>query len=171
MLFARAARAGLLITLISVTFLKTSGAHTCWFAKKTRSGEACGGKMRRFTSEMARYVETTTDAWACTRHFTRVNREVNSFCACPLNQHSKGLHSQRIPVRLLGMFDRIGLSIPGYRRGIRWCNNCHKNADRIFKNEEDFLPSEQVNIVYLRPTHLVKKRYIDTATRLQTVYL
>ncbi|KAL9965000.1 hypothetical protein ACROYT_G028723 [Oculina patagonica] len=140
--FARAARAAMLITLISVTF-KTSGGHTCWFSKKTRAGEECRGKIRRFNNDIARYVGTSTDAWACTRHWTRINREANSFCACPLSQHSKDLFSQRIPLRLLGMFDRIGLAIPGYRRGTRWCIKCYKTADSIFQNEVDFKPPNQ----------------------------
>ena len=36
--------------------------------------------MGRFTCEMAQHVETTTDAWACTRHFMGINHEVDSFC-------------------------------------------------------------------------------------------
>lgn len=153
--FARAARAAMLITLISVTF-KTSGGHTCWFSKKTRAGEECRGKIRRFNNDIARYVGTSTDAWACTRHWTRINREANSFCACPLSQHSKDLFSQRIPLRLLGMFDRIGLAIPGYRRGTRWCIKCYKTADSIFQNEVDFKPPNQV-IVYLRALKYIQK--------------
>ena len=169
MLFARAARASMLIALISVT-LKTSGAHTCWFEKKTRSGEECRGKLRQLSPGIARYVGTSTDAWACTRHWTRINRELNRFCACPLTHHSNDIHGQNIPQRLLEMFDRIGESVPGYRRGIRWCNQCYKNADRLFKNEIDYHPPEQVkNIMFMPPKNIrtnpskctctVKKRF------------
>ena len=101
------------------------------------------------------YVGTSTDAWACTRHWTRIKRELNRFCPCPLTHHSNDIPGQNISQRLLEMFDRIGESVPGYRRGIRWCNQCYKNADRLFKNEIDYHPPEQVkNILFTPPKNI-----------------
>jgi len=141
------ARALLLLSLIIISvelWRETSGEHTCCLCKKTRSGEECRGKMRRCTPGMARYLGTSADAWACMRHWIRINRAVNGFCACPLPEHCKQLHSQNIPERLIPMFDRIGESIPGYRRGLRWCNQCYQTAESQFKNEPDYSPPKKV---------------------------
>ena len=81
------------IILVSALFTGTSGKQTCWFHKKTRTGEECRGTMPRLNAAIARYVGGTTDAWACTRHWTRVNHEANRFCACPLPVHSDDIHS------------------------------------------------------------------------------
>ena len=134
--------------LMSLFFTETSGARTCWFHKKTRTGEECNGKMRRFNAAIARYVGGATDGWACTRHWTRANREANRFCACPLpvqSVHSNDI-SVKIPVRLYEMFDRIGRAMSGYRPGVRWCSRCRRNADRLFKDEEDYCPPEKVRL-------------------------
>ena len=40
----------------------TSGQQFCWFQKKTRKGEDCEGKTRRFTPGMVRYVGVNADA-------------------------------------------------------------------------------------------------------------
>ena len=45
---------------------------------------------------VVRYVGATRDASACTIHWTRTHRELNTFCACPLHVHSKELHRQNI---------------------------------------------------------------------------
>ena len=94
-------------------FETTSGQQFCWFQKKTRTGEDCEGKRRRFTPGMVRYVGVNADAWACTRQWTTINRASNSFCACPLPEHSGELHKQNIPVRFHALFDRVGQSVPG----------------------------------------------------------
>ena len=103
--------------------------------KETRTGEDCEGKRRRFGPGMVRYVGANADAWACTRHWTRINRASHSFCACPLHEHSGELLKQNIPVRFHALFDRVGRSIPGYRPGMRWCCKCCKSADKLFKPE------------------------------------
>ena len=61
------------------------GEHAC-FIKKPRTGEECKGKIRKLNIAIARYVGGTTDAWACTLHWTRIYRDSNKFCACPLKQ-------------------------------------------------------------------------------------
>ncbi|XP_067053693.1 uncharacterized protein [Acropora muricata] len=99
--------------------------------------------MRRFTPGIARFLCGDTNSWACTRHWTRVHREVNSFCACPLPVHSTELSQRHIPVRLYQIFDRIGVTVPGYRAGVRWCNSCSKTADEKFKSERDYSPPEK----------------------------
>ena len=114
--------------------------------KKTRKGEECKGKMRRFNAAIARYVGGTTNSWACTRHWTRINREANSFCACPLPVHSTDI-SANIPARLYEMFDRIGSTTSGYRPGVRWCSRCRKNADQLFKDEQDYSPPGKVQLL------------------------
>ena len=132
--------------IISVmTVEETCGGKTCWFRKKTRAGEECRGRMRRFTPGIARFLGGDTNSWACTRHWTRVHREVNSFCACPLPVHSTELSQRHIPVRLYQIFDRIGVTVPGYRAGVRWCNSCSKTADEKFKSERDYSPPEKVS--------------------------
>ena len=133
------------IILVSALFTGTSGKQTCWFHKKTRTGEECRGTMRRLNAAIARYVGGTTDAWACTRHWTRVNHEANRFCACPLPVHSDDIHSLPIPERLHQMFDRIGNTVSGYRPGVQWCCRCRNTADEVFKDEEDYSPPEQVS--------------------------
>ena len=132
--------------LMYMLFTETSGERTCWFQKKTRTGEECRGTMRRFNDAIARYFGGTTEAWACTRHWTRANREANRFCACPLPVHSNDIHSRTIPERFHQMFDRIGRMMSGYRPGLRWCCRCRNNADEIFKGEKDYLPPEQVSL-------------------------
>lgn len=137
----------MLIGLICMTLFKTSCLHgTCWFHEKTRAGEECRGKMRRFTLGIAQYLGSNTDTWACTRHWTSINREINGFCACALPVHLNGLHMQNISERLLQMFHRIRESVPGYRRGVKWCNNCYKTADQLFKNEPDYHPPGKVKL-------------------------
>ena len=137
-----------LLLILSVLYLtmwrETSGHHLCFLRQKTRSGEACTGKMRRFTPDIARYLGTDTNTWACSMHWKRMKREANAFCACPLPVHCKDLHNQNIPERLIPIFDRIGESIPGYRRGLRWCNRCYQTADQHFKNEPDYQPPKKV---------------------------
>ena len=134
------------IMLMYVLFTETSGERTCWFHKKTRTGEECRGTMRCFNGAMARCYGGTTEAWPCTRHWTRANREANRFCACPLPVHSNDIHSRTIPERFHQMFDRIGRMMSSYRPGLRWCCRCRNNADEIFKGEKDYLPPEQVSL-------------------------
>ena len=141
------ARAALLLILSSISITmwsETSGHHLCFLRERTRSGETCTGKMRRFTPDMARYLGTSTDTWACNMHWKRVKREANGFCAYPLPVPCKDLHNQNIPERLVPVFDRIGVSIPGYRRGLRWCNRCYQTADQHFKKEADYQPPKKV---------------------------
>ena len=135
-----------IVMLMCVLFTETSGERTCWFHKKTRTGEECRGTMRRLNAAIARYVGGTTDAWACTRHWTRINREANRFCACPLPVHSDDLHRHNIPERFHQMFDRIGHTTSGYRPGVRWCCRCKDTADEVFKGEQDYSPPEQVSL-------------------------
>ena len=135
----------ILSSLYITMWRETSGHHLCFLREKTRSGEACAGKiMRRFTPDIARYLGTDTNAWACNMHWKRIKREANGFCACPLPVHCHDLHNQNIPERLIPTFDRIGESIPGYRRGLRWCNRCYHTADQHFKNEPDYQPPKKV---------------------------
>ena len=134
------------IMLMSLVFTETSGGGTCWYHRKTRKGEECKGKMRRFNAAIGRYVGGTTNSWACTRHWTRINREANSFCACPLPVHSTDI-SANIPPRLYETFDRIGSTTSGYRPGVRWCSRCRKNADRLFKDEQDYSPPGKVQLL------------------------
>jgi len=142
---ARAVSLLIILSTICITMWReTSGHHLCFLCKKTRAGEACRGKMRRITSDLARYLGTSTDTWACNLHWKRVKREANGFCACPLPVHCKELHTQTIPERLVPVFDRIGESVPGYRRGVRWCNRCYKTADQHFQNEPDYRPPKKV---------------------------
>ncbi|XP_015767072.1 PREDICTED: uncharacterized protein LOC107345838 isoform X1 [Acropora digitifera] len=132
-----------IVTISVMTVEETCGGKTCWFHKKTRAGEECRGRMKRITPGIARFLCGDTNSWACTRHWTRVHREVNSFCACPLPVHSTELSQRHIPVRLYQIFDRIGVTVPGYRAGVRWCNSCSKTADEKFKSERDYSPPEK----------------------------
>lgn len=159
MLNMQLAQIALHIVIISVmTVEETCGGKTCWFHKKTRAGEECRGRMRRFTPGIARFLGGDTNSWACTRHWTRVHREVNSFCACPLPVHSTELSQRHIPVRLYQIFDRIGVTVPGYRAGVRWCNSCSKTADEKFKSERDYSPPEKVShpvfLCHKKETHV-----------------
>ena len=159
MLNMQLARIALHTVIISVmTVEETCGGKTCWFHKKTRAGEECRGRMRRFTPGIARFLGGDTNSWACTRHWTRVHREVNSFCACPLPVHSTELSQRHIPVRLYQIFDRIGVTVPGYRAGVRWCNSCSKTADEKFKSERDYSPPEKVShpvfLCHKKDTHV-----------------
>ena len=45
------------------------------------------------------------------------------------------------------MFDRIGSTTSGYRPGVRWCSRCRKNADRLFKDEQDYSPPGKVQLL------------------------
>ena len=107
----------LLITssMCMILWTETSGHHLCSLCEKTRSGEACRGKMRQLTPDLVRYLGTSPDSWACSMHWKRAKREANRFCACPLPVHCKELNTHNIPERLVPVFDRIGGSIPGYR--------------------------------------------------------
>ena len=136
----------LLITssMCMILWTETSGHHLCSLCEKTRSGEACRGKMRRLTPDLVRYLGTSPDSWACNMHWKRAKREANRFCACPLPVHCKEQNTHNIPERLVPVFDRIGGSIPGYRRGLRWCNRCCKTADQHFQNELDYIPPKKV---------------------------
>ena len=123
--------------------------------------------MRRFTPGIARFLSGDTNSWACTRHWTRVHREVYSFYACPLPVHSTELSRRHIPVRLYQIFDRIGATVPGYRAGVSWCNSCSKPADENFKSERDYSPPEKVfHPVFLchnKETHVHPlKKYLHT---------
>ena len=133
----------LLITssMCMILWTETSGHHLCSLCEKRRSGEACRGKMRRLTPDLVRYLGTfSPDSRACNMHWKRAKREANRFCACPLPVHCKELNTHNIPERLVPVFDRIGGSIPGYRRGLRWCNRCCETADQHFQNEPDYIP-------------------------------
>ena len=135
------------VVLFMCVWLKgSSGGRTRLFHKKTRTGEECKGKIRKLNIAIARYVGGTTDAWACTLHWTRIYRESNKFCACPLPVHSKELHHQNIPERFYKIFDWIGQTVRGYRPGVRWCTSCRKSADELFKNEQDYSPPKKVLI-------------------------
>ena len=134
---------------------ETSGHHLCFLGEKTRSGEACTGTMRTFTPDTARYLGTDTNTSACNMHWKRMKREANGFCACPLPVHCKDLHNQNIPEGLIPIFDRIGESIPGYRRGLRWCNRCYQTADQNFNNLPDYQPPRMVFFIpFFKMTHL-----------------
>ena len=137
----------LLITssMCMILWTETSGHHLCSLCEKTRSGEACRGKMRQLTPDLVRYLGTRPDSWACNMHRKRAKREANRFCACPLPVHCKELNTHNIPERLVPVFDRIGGSIPGYRRGLRWCNRCCETADQHFQNEPDYIPPKRVH--------------------------
>ena len=144
-----------------MTFEETCGGKTCWFDKKTRSGEECRGRMRRFTPGIARFLSGDTNSW------TRVHREVHSFYACPLPVHSTELSRRHISVRLYQIFDRIGATVPGYRAGVRWCNSCSKPTDENFKSERNYSPPEKVfHPVFLchnKETHVHPlKKYLHT---------
>lgn len=132
----------LLITssMCMILWTETSGHLLCSLCEKTRSGEACRGKMRQLTPDLVRYLGTRPDSWACNMHWKRAKREANRFCACPLPVHCKELNTHNIPERLVPVFDRIGGSIPGYRRGLRWCNRCCETPDQHFQNEPDYIP-------------------------------
>lgn len=154
----------LLICVLSVR--RTSGHRTCSLGSKTRSGEECTGKLRRMTPEMVRYIGTSTDAWACSRHWIRIKRELNGFCACPLPKHSEQLHSLNIPERLISMFYRIGEGIPGYRRGSRWCNQCYQTAEQQFKNEPDYRPPKKVFLSSLFSSKILLGKTMFIAIRI-----
>ena len=131
---------------------ETSGHHLCFLREKTRSGEACTGTMRRFSPDIS--VPTLILQRAiCTEK--DMKREANGFCACPLPVHCKDLHNQNIHERLIPIFDRIGESIPGYRRGLRWCNRCYQTADQHFNNLPDYQPPRKVFFIpFFKMTHL-----------------
>ena len=120
--------------LMGLMFTETSGGGTCWYHRKTRKGEECKGKMRRFNAANARNVGGTTNSWACTRHWPRINLEANGFCACPLPVHSTDI-SANIPARFYEMPDGIGRTTSGYRPGVLWCSSCRKIADQLFKDD------------------------------------
>lgn len=90
-----------------------------------------------------RYLGTDTNTWACNVHSKR-KREANGFSVCPLPVHCKDLHNQNIPERLIAIFDRIGESIHGYRRCLRWCNRCYQTADKHLNNLPDYQPLKKV---------------------------
>lgn len=133
----------ILSTLYILMWRETSSHHLCFLREKTRSGEACTGTMRRFTPNIARYLGTDTNTWACNVHSKR-KREANGFSVCPLPVHCKDLHNQNIPERLIAIFDRIGESIHGYRRCLRWCNRCYQTADKHLNNLPDYQPLKKV---------------------------
>ena len=132
------------MTVCVMTVRKLAGEKPAGSTKKNRAGEECRGRMRRFTPGIARFLRGDTNSWACTLHWTRVRREVNSFYASPLPVHSTELSRRHIPVRLYQIFDRIGATVPGYRAGVRWCNSCSKTADEKFISERDYIPPEMV---------------------------
>ena len=133
------------IILASALFTETSGKRTCWFHKKTRTGEECRGTMRRINAAIGRYVGVLRMLGQCKRHWTRVNREANRFCACPLPVHSDDIHSLPILERLHQMFDWIRNIVSGYCPGVRWCCRCRNTADEVFNDERDYSPPEQVS--------------------------
>ena len=102
--------------------------------------------MQRFNAAIARYVGGTTNSWACPRHWTRIKREVNGFCECPLPVHSTDI-SAKIPARFYDMFDRTVSTASGYRPSVRWCSRCRKNADQLFKDEQDYSPPGKVQLL------------------------
>ena len=79
-----------------------------------------------------------------------INRASNSFCACPLPEHSGELHKQNIPVRFHALFDRVGQSAPGSVSppGVRWCCKCRKSADKLFKPEQEYSPPVKVTLCF-----------------------
>ena len=103
--------------------------------------------MRGFTPDIARYLGTDTNTSACNMHWKRMKREANGFCACPFPVHCK----DHIPERLIPIFE----SIPGYRRGLRWCNRCYQTADQNFNNLPDYQPPRMVFFIpFFKMTHL-----------------
>ena len=138
------------ILLAVMLCLCGSSPHKCWFKSKTRSGEECVGKMRRFSEGMTRHFNAETEAAACTRHWVRASRQCENFCACPLTDHSQQLHSQRIPTGLYALFDRVGSQQTGYRPGVRWCRRCAIVADDSFQNEPDYVPPQKVCTLLLK---------------------
>ena len=137
------------IMLLSIMFTETSGERTCWYHRKTRKGEECKGKMWRFSATIARYVGGTTNSWEGTRHWSRINRKANGFCACPLPVHSADI-SANIPARFYEMFDRIGRKTSGYRPGVRWCSSCRR------KKREKVLMWQPIT------NHLCQNRYFSS---------
>ena len=117
------------------------GAHakpnerTCWFARRTRAGETCQGRSRRFDEAIARFVDGNLNCWACTRHWIRATREANEYCSSPLLEHSTELSKRKVPWRFYRLFDRVGANVPSYRSGTRWCNKCSMIADSVFSSE------------------------------------
>ena len=132
------------LMLSVVVVLAVSNDRNCFFAKKTRSGENCNGRMRPLTESIARFSGGSTSARACTRHWTRARRAAEKVCGCPLREHSEEFHPLPIPKRLHAMFDRIGAKQASYRAGVRWCTRCAKTADIRFKNEPDYVSPEKV---------------------------
>ena len=102
----------ILSALYILMWRETSSHHLCFLREKTRSGEACTGTMRRFTPNIAQYLGTDTNNWACNMPSKRMKREANGFCVCPLPVHCKDFHNQNIPEWLIAIFDRISVSIP-----------------------------------------------------------
>ena len=105
-----------------------------WFAKRTRNGEECSGPMKRLSRYVLPEVRMTGQA----------NRESQSFCACPLLDHSNKLHNRNIPRRLYPLFDRLGRNFPNYRPGFRWCNSCAKRVNEESQQEPEYTPPPKV---------------------------
>ena len=45
------------------------------------------------------------------------------------------------------MFDRTVSTVSGYRPSVRWCSRCRKNADQLFKDEQDYSPPGKVQLL------------------------
>lgn len=137
--------------IIFTSFLLLFGGHAkpneriCWFAKRTRAGESCQGRLRRFDEAIARFVEGNLKCWACTRHWMRASREANEYCSSPLLEHSTELSKRKVPRRFYRLFDRLGAHVPTYRPGTRWCNKCSTIADSVFSKEPDYVPPTEVS--------------------------
>lgn len=111
--------------------------------KKTRTGGECNGKMRKSDTAVAKQratLEGKTDAQAYTLYWTRIDRELNTFCSCPLPVHSKEFHGESIPQRLYKILHRIGTTASGYRPGTTWCTSFRKYVDDLFKSEQEYIP-------------------------------
>ena len=116
--------------------------------KKKKTGEECKAKVRKVNTAIARYVGGTTDSWACSLHWTRIYRELNTFCACPLPARSKEFHHQNIPQRMYKIFHLIGKILSCHRPGIRWYTSCRKSADDLFKREQGYSLLKKVLILF-----------------------
>ena len=122
---------------------QTERENFFWFLKRTRSGEECQGPLRQFDEGIARFLVSNQNCWACARHWIRAHREANEFCSSPLSEHSTELSSRIIPRRFHRLFDRVGANVPNYRP----CNKCAVNADNVFSNEPDYIPSAKVSLI------------------------
>ena len=90
-------------------------------------------------SRLCRAGNLPADGIICKYHHRKLQLNDN-FCSSPLESHSGRLRRQPIPERLFDVFDEIGKSKRGYRRGNKWCQGCTGRADSALQDHPRYEP-------------------------------